>query len=343
MKDIVFVDTSVFIAENYFAPRSRVNTLSNLAKENIISLVSTEITNQEIIDHLKADVVSACNKVREFKALQSVKDFESYFDKCYKKRILAKVKDILKNFQDANKTHIIGYDFCNDIAGVFNLYFERKKPFGDGKKKSEFPDAFVLQMLENYCKKSGLKKIIILSTDSDMMKYESKYLIHKPYREYLTEKLAEANTQKRLRYAIGNNKQDICGNIKAQLSEELEDEWHYNGIFNAEEISEIEVVNCSVEMADDFYILSKDEKGFLVELSMRSNCEVKCTYFNLDYATYDREDDRWYGGEWETERLSGEEQFKINVYVSIDEPVEVSLDDFDIGTALPVLERTYEP
>jgi hypothetical protein len=35
------------------------------------------------------------------------------------------------------------------LKQVLDLYFARRPPFGEGKKKSEFPDAFVLEALKS--------------------------------------------------------------------------------------------------------------------------------------------------------------------------------------------------
>ena len=50
--DIVFIDTSVFIAENYFASGNRIHTLMQLAEEGKINLVLSEITVQEVRKHI---------------------------------------------------------------------------------------------------------------------------------------------------------------------------------------------------------------------------------------------------------------------------------------------------
>jgi len=47
-KDIVFVDTSIYIAEKYFAPNNRILALRNLAGSGIINVVSTIITDKEV-------------------------------------------------------------------------------------------------------------------------------------------------------------------------------------------------------------------------------------------------------------------------------------------------------
>lgn len=50
--DIVFIDTSVFIAENYFASGNRIHTLMQLAEEGKINLVLSEITVKEVRKHI---------------------------------------------------------------------------------------------------------------------------------------------------------------------------------------------------------------------------------------------------------------------------------------------------
>ena len=54
--DTVFIDTSVFIAENYFAPGNRIHTLERLAEGGKIKLVLSEITIQEVRKHIVSQV-----------------------------------------------------------------------------------------------------------------------------------------------------------------------------------------------------------------------------------------------------------------------------------------------
>lgn len=47
-REIVFIDTSIYIEEDYFAPHNRISTLKNLVSEGLICIVSMEITNREV-------------------------------------------------------------------------------------------------------------------------------------------------------------------------------------------------------------------------------------------------------------------------------------------------------
>lgn len=54
--DIIFLDTSIYIAENYFVPSNRISMLKRLVSDGLVSVVSTEITNREVLRHFKGDL-----------------------------------------------------------------------------------------------------------------------------------------------------------------------------------------------------------------------------------------------------------------------------------------------
>ena len=64
-KDVVFIDTSVFKANNYFSATSKINKLAELASKGRISIVLTSITEAEIIRHLARDIENARKSVRK--------------------------------------------------------------------------------------------------------------------------------------------------------------------------------------------------------------------------------------------------------------------------------------
>lgn len=332
-RDIVFIDTSIYKAENFFAPNNRIQSLKWLVENKVISFVSTEITNRELLKHYKEDVTFALNNLKKkHVVLACFDDTRQLLSNGTKKKYLKKCEISVNAF--LRQGYTIGYEFCTDVKSVFEKYFDLKRPFSEGKKKDEFPDAFVLQMLEQYSKRLCHKKIIVLSNDKDMKEYESEYLEYVDYKEYITKKLAEAKTIERIKTAIKDEKDDILSDIKDKLEEELENGWNYSSMFNTEDSPEVEIVACEVNMDEDFSIISKNGNSYLIELRLQSDCEVKCTYVNLDYATYDREDNIWYGGELETKTLKGNEDF--NMIVSYDsEYGTLKVESFEISDAIP--------
>lgn len=341
-RDIVFTDTSVFIKENYFSPNNRILSLRILAEKGIISLVSTEITNSEIIKNFKEDVASACSNVKNnHKVIACFDETRPLLYKDTKKKLLKKCDETFQDFISKGAVYTIGYDYSNDVKSVFEKYFMAEKPFDAGKKKNEFPDAFVLLMLESYCKRNGLKSIIVLSDDKDMREYKSKYLKSIDYKEYITQKLTEATTLDEIKNTIQNEKANLCSDIKDKLEEELYNGWNYCNLFNTEDLPEVDIVTCNVKMDDNFSIISIKNDIYLIELNLSSYCEVKCTYFNLDYATYDREDRIWYGGEWETETLKGDEDFQMKVSYNRANG-SLAIESFEIADSVPSFKHLWD-
>lgn len=341
-KDLVFIDTSVYIKENYFDPKNRITELCRLATAGHINLVSTEITNAEVEMHFKEDASAPFRDIRNnYPVLKGIKDFRVFFDKKYRKIVEDMAVGTFKEYREKAHVFTVDYSYCNDVAGVFEKYFKMEKPFGEGKKRKEFPDAFALHMLEEYCIKNGHKEIVVLSNDKDILKYETKYLKPSTCEEYLTKKLAEAKTLEMIRRAIEMSKDRICQDIENQVRIELDDTRRYGGLFNTEEVSDVEVTDCVVHMLDGFSIVSVNNGEYVLELRMSCNSEAKCSFLNLDYATYDHEDGVWYGGEWETDIVDGDSEFSI--YVRFTEAAEdfLDVDTFEIEDAVPAMNPTW--
>ena len=250
-KDIVFVDTSIYIAENYFAPNNRILALRNLVESGVISVVSTKITNIEVLRHFKDGVTAAWNDVtNKHRSLKCFDIARPFFNESTKEYLPEMCETIFNEFQQKAHVYSIGFEYCSDVETIFEKYFKGEKPFNEGEKKHEFPDAFVLQMLEQYCQRNGLKNIVVLSVDKDMTSYASPYLIITDYKQYLTDKQAEAKTLENIRKSIHDERDRICEEIQVKLETELYDRWLYSNLFNTEGLPDVEVKECRVHMGD---------------------------------------------------------------------------------------------
>ena len=119
------------------------------------------------------------------------------------------------------------------------------------------------------------------------------------------------------------------------------DGWNYSSLFNTEDLPEVEIEQCDVDMDSNFSIISKSGDSFLIELNLTSYCEVKCTYFNLDYAVYDKEDRMWYGGQWDTETLKGDESFQMLVSYN-SKTDDLTIESFEIADAVPNFRHSWD-
>lgn len=220
-KDIVFIDTSIYVKEKYFSEGNAICALYKLAKEGIIDLVSTDITNQEILRHIQKDCLEAFSTMKkECNVLRNISLYKDSFNRINKAVIEKEAKELLEKNMKAASVFTMGYN-CNeqDVRDIFNSFFREKAPFSN-HKKSEFPDAFVLKMLENYADKNRLT-ITILSTDDDMQKYDAYRLYKVDYKEYLNDKLVVKEKLDDIKAAIDNQYDEICSKIQSECEKEL--------------------------------------------------------------------------------------------------------------------------
>lgn len=330
-KDIVFIDTCIYRAENYYCEGNRISSFESLAKDGIISLISTEITKSEIISNLVNDAFFAFSQL--YKKLTVLRNFydKSFFVKKNKSVIFKEVQQIVKRHFSTTNTHVIGYDYCGDVENVFQKYFLEERPFHEGEKKNEFPDAFVIDALENYCKRFKVK-ILVLTNDKDFLKYKSENIIIKnDYKSYLTSKLTEQSILNSIKDSLLSEKQDYCNFIEEKIDKELSDENTYLGLVNSEDVDiTIERIHVDIDV-DNFSVIGKVNGLYQIEVNADVEFIVKLHFLNLDYAYYDREDSEWYGGEWDNRKIEQYNSFDLRFTFSENEELEML--DLDLGEA----------
>ena len=174
--DYVFIDTNIIKKEQYFKPGNKIQTLKSLALKNMIGLVTTEITVSEIKANLYGDLTSELACISKKEALLG---HLTEFRLPKISDIRTRVDNIVDEFFEGENIYILGYDYCDDVATVFSQYFSHQFPFGENKKKNEFPDAFVLSALEKFssdnddCEDKDDYRYVVLSLDSDIKNYKS--------------------------------------------------------------------------------------------------------------------------------------------------------------------------
>lgn len=173
MQRLVFVDTSEFIGANFAFSGARLATLSARMSADDVSLGMPEITRREIhasIQKAVGDAAGAITKARnDVRVLRNSQrmDYGVLFSEFPQHEIVAELQGRFEGFLAADQVRVIGIGQAK-AGDVFDLYFARKPPFGDGKKKAEFPDAFTLSLLSEWGKAES-KTVLVASSDSDLM------------------------------------------------------------------------------------------------------------------------------------------------------------------------------
>lgn len=312
--DIVFIDTSVFIAENFFAPGNRINSLAKLAKEKKIRLVLHEITCQEIGKHIKSAVRQSW---KSFNKDSQVFRNNAVIDKWRKttneKLEEEKITALFDQFLVATQAKILDYSYCSNVEKVFTDYFGSRKPFGEGQKKDEFPDAFVLTSLEKYSTEVN-QTIVVLSSDGDMESYESKWLDFEDYGIYVSQKVSEGVALDEIEKKLAEEKMTLVSEIEKAVTNYLDDFRLYSSLLNIDEVTYYSVNQVIVDLNEDVYeVVSISNECIEIELRPEIQFKVDVDYVNYDYAFYDREDGQWYGTENETYEVDSEAEIKLTL------------------------------
>jgi hypothetical protein len=171
----ILVDTSAFAEANsdFIGLRSRLLPafFENIETKGIL-LITHPILDNEIYKHIEdssifrnyQDLVKKlkqCNILLENigcsdeKLFQKIEEFDvrEYTFETYK-----------NNFVDAVRLPYVNAEM------IFEKYFNSIPPFSSGKKKSEFPDAFVIEAVKQYLSEHTNEILLVVSKDSDWEK-----------------------------------------------------------------------------------------------------------------------------------------------------------------------------
>lgn len=164
-------------------------------------------------------------------------------------------------------------------------YFEREPPFGEGKKKSEFPDAFNLIALESWCDEKSCK-VYVVSHDSDLKTYceSSKNLLwlERPGEFLELIVLQDETLAPLVAMLVEDHSEEIELAIAGEFSEQLF--W-----LEDQEGEVLEIIVQGVEIRDHSLIEVTRETA-VVEVMAAVEFIANIEYDDMDTATYDSED-----------------------------------------------------
>ena len=174
---LVFVDTSSFESKNFQFGQHSLGILEELIKDKKVRLLTTEITLKEITSHLKKHSVDAAKTIKKIQKdamfLRNTEELPCHgiFDKVSADTIYEIVKAKFDTFLDTENVEIVSISGV-DSNIVFDKYFNAIAPFNSANKKNEFPDAFVLEAINELSKQRN-HPVYIISSDGDMKSYAS--------------------------------------------------------------------------------------------------------------------------------------------------------------------------
>jgi hypothetical protein len=168
----VFVDSLVFIGKNYRYEHPSFVALKDAVSAGRANLLITDITIEEVKAHIDNDVGESSQALKKVRgATKILRNIATLSDSAIFNDIdrVSVGKELYNQFEQflADASAVIISVSEADPRCVFDCYFKRSAPFGEGKKKSEFPDAFALSALNEWAE-SEQENVFVVSQDSDM-------------------------------------------------------------------------------------------------------------------------------------------------------------------------------
>lgn len=329
----IFIDTSIFQESNFLAGR-KIKRLIEYAEEEEVKLYTSDIIIKEIKEQVRKNISQSKSAVKQlvfkndkeiiiFKNTEIFEIIEQLRDIDYEEEIKKICTEIDKSISECFT--IIPYGKL-DISNVFNRYFENKPPFKEGLKKNEFPDAFVLEIIEEWCTKNE-EKIIAISSDNDWLNYKSENIesigsldkLLTLIDENIVFKNAEVS---RKRHEFIKSHLDANEVLLTELVTSYLNDSSYFDTGEADmhklEIPEIDFL--------DFNIHNVDEENAYVNCNANIQFVAHVEYTDYENAYYDKEYNEWHFLKYKSSELKKEITIPINFEVSYG----IEEDRFDI-------------
>jgi hypothetical protein len=176
----VFLDSEVYIRASFNINNLSFHKLKELCKSNQLKLFITDIVKDECLARIEKNIEDSFISLKNFKKKACIASssisVSHYFDVIDENQILNDAKNNFLIFLDECKTTELSCDVIKP-SDVFSLYFNQEKPFGKGKKKNEFPDAFSFKTIEKTFE-INKELIYLISGDLDLEGIKSNRLIY---------------------------------------------------------------------------------------------------------------------------------------------------------------------
>lgn len=296
----VFIDTSIFISECFVKGKS-ISTLFEAAWDEKIHILLPDITECEVRRHLKEEVenrsgIGVPEKLKK-SYMYAASELRPLIDKLLavdaEKLVPMVEKELDKQLDRAHVERlVVQKDF--DITGIIEKYKTYQPPFSE-KKNKEFPDAIVLQQLEQWCKEHN-DKCVLLSTDSDLKAYKSKWLEYKELSDFISslEDYEKLITQEKLTSVFQSSKEALMKRIKDWAYEQYDDDTLYINRLLIEDVHYSSINKVEVQLDENLKWEAKGVGCLFYKTYANIVVSIEVSHPDYDTGYYDSEDQQWF-------------------------------------------------
>jgi hypothetical protein len=199
---------------------------------------------------------------------------------------------------------------------IFTKYFDRKPPF-DREDSKEFPDAFVIETLARWADARD-DKVHVVTADKAMIRAaeaDPHLLPLKSIHDVLTRAAADLGPEAEAVAGEFLNRPAFETTLARLLEVPMKEATYlYTGDLTEGEAYEGELLE--IVAVGDWSVVSLNAQRISLILDVTARVRVEVQFEDYDSATYDREDDHWYGVENGSTRVEDDVNVEIVVEVN---------------------------
>jgi hypothetical protein len=332
----IFLDTQVFVGNNFDYSNRNFLQLASFVRENRISLYTTSIT----VDEVKANILENVGRAKS--AVKSIRDTAKILRNCqapsfsiiwdrFDSEAISSV--LITQFEDYIRNCNTTFVPINgpSIQDIFCKYFSNLPPFKEGNKKYEFPDAFTIAALELWGVQNG-QSIYVISGDDDWKLACGESNPHLFWLEKLEALFQKIEFDDRL---IAEHSEPIFNHHLDEIKNNIKDIFESKGFYidssnSSKMIDDEHVENVVVDNIDlvEKYLVSVNDNTMVFNCEFDVQFQAEVLYEDNTYAFYDDENDRYLFGESinETFELSHITTVEVEISFTREEPVQSELE-----------------
>ena len=319
----IFIDTSVYEANNFLAGK-KMQALIKYAEENVIKIYTSDILVSELKDRVRKKINESKREWKKYRnanpdGIFKNSELHSLFGQLWSidfKEQIRIIQNKIDKVVEETPINIIKTTNTN-VDLIFHRYFNNEPPFKEGLKKYEFPDAFILQSIIDWCTQQK-QKMIVLSFDKDWQKSVSDNLInyndidklleHILLRKEILEKEQKVDF---VITAVKSSEEKLINEVRTWL---MNDAWIDSG---EADLGEVHIDQIIMTKPD---VTLLEENDACVDVNFTVDMRAEISYDDYANGFYDKEDKRWYFVESVNDTLYKEIDIVTTVNVEYDLP-----------------------
>jgi hypothetical protein len=268
-----------------------------------------------------------------------VSGYEVLSAKVDRQECAEEVKGKFAEFMKNTKTRVIELRSINP-ENVFHDYFHLRPPFGEGRKKEEFPDAFAQHALGKWCEENKCEMYVI-SANKDWHELKKPLIPLTKIDEFLDAAVKDEAGEE-LATRVMNLYAKHLDNVEKAVREAFEGSEFYVRDVDGD-VDEVKITTIKI---DEPHVLEVESETATISVDVKITYIADVSYLNDDEGVWDGEDHVWsyrptaYVEAEETEHfeadlevqydLNNEELFDVDCTINKTFPVTVMPTDYEL-------------